>query len=47
MRVEYVLPQYISKPAAHLIKNLLVFHPDKRMPLDQVAIHPWFTSNMK
>jgi len=47
MRVEYVLPQFISKAAAHLIRNLLVFNPDKRMPLDQVAIHPWFTSNVK
>ncbi|XP_070495920.1 aurora kinase C [Chironomus tepperi] len=47
MRVEYALPQYISKAAGHLIKNLLVFNPEKRMPLDQVAIHPWFTSNVK
>lgn len=45
MRVEYQLPPYVSKPAAHFISKLLVYNPDQRMPLDQVDSHPWFTVN--
>lgn len=45
MKVEYKLPSHISKPAAHLISKLLVFHPPQRMTLEQVSTHPWFLSN--
>jgi aurora kinase A len=41
MKVQYVIPAGISIPAQHLIKKLLVVNPNDRMPLEQVATHPW------
>ncbi|XP_035795581.1 aurora kinase C-like [Anopheles albimanus] len=43
IRVQYTVPSDISKPAAHLISRLLVREPEKRMPLEHIAIHPWIT----
>lgn len=43
MKVDYRLPEYVSKTAVHLISKLLVFNPEQRMPLSQVQAHPWFT----
>jgi aurora kinase A len=43
MKVEYNLPETVSKAAAHFISKLLVFNPDERMPLENVSVHPWFT----
>jgi aurora kinase A len=45
MKVEYSLPDHVSKPAAHFISKLLVFNPDHRMPLNQLEAHPWFAVN--
>ncbi|KAI1052654.1 hypothetical protein LB507_009790, partial [Fusarium sp. FIESC RH6] len=47
-RAEMQIPDFLSSKAKHLIKNpytnrclLLVRDPEKRLPLDQVAQHPW------
>lgn len=45
MKVEYVMPAFVSKAASHLISQLLVLDPNKRMPLDKVIMHPWFSCN--
>jgi serine/threonine protein kinase len=45
MKVEYKVPSHVSKAAAHLIACLLVFDPNRRMTLEQIAIHPWFSVN--
>lgn len=43
MKVDFQVPDHISKAAAHLISKLLVFKAEQRMPLEEVAIHPWIT----
>ncbi|XP_055677690.1 aurora kinase C [Lutzomyia longipalpis] len=40
-RLDYKVPPYVSKPAAHLMSQLLVLNPDGRLPLAQVMTHPW------
>lgn len=45
MKVDYVMPAFVSKAAAHLISQLLVLDPIKRLPLDKVILHPWFSIN--
>ncbi|KAJ4011000.1 spindle assembly checkpoint kinase [Fusarium irregulare] len=40
-RAEMQIPDFISFKAKDLIKNLLVRDAEKRLPLDQVAQHPW------
>ncbi|XP_063707475.1 LOW QUALITY PROTEIN: aurora kinase C [Culicoides brevitarsis] len=50
MRVEYKMPDFVSKAANHFISKLLILNPDARMSLDQAMIHPWIlshTSNAK
>lgn len=44
-RVDYKLPAFVSKAAAHLMSKLLVPSPEQRMPLDQVMIHPWIIAH--
>uniref|UniRef100_A0A182XV80 Aurora kinase n=1 Tax=Anopheles stephensi TaxID=30069 RepID=A0A182XV80_ANOST len=41
MKVQYIVPPDVTKAAAHLISRLLVKDPANRMPLENVAIHPW------
>lgn len=41
MKVRYEIPPELSRPAAHLISRLLVREPEHRIPLEQVAMHPW------
>lgn len=41
MKVDYQVPSFVSKAAAHFIASLLVFDPMKRNPLSQVIRHPW------
>ncbi|KAH8307677.1 hypothetical protein KR044_008687, partial [Drosophila immigrans] len=41
LKVEYKLPEHVSKAAAHLISKLLILNPQHRLPLDQVILHPW------
>lgn len=47
MKVDYYMPPFVSKAASHLIAQLLIVDPNKRMPLEQVASHPWFSVNLK
>ncbi|XP_034665057.1 aurora kinase C [Drosophila subobscura] len=47
LKVEYKLPEQISKAAAHLISKLLVLNPQHRLPLDQVLVHPWILAHTK
>lgn len=47
MKAEYLMPPFVSRAAAHLISQLLVLDPKKRMPLEKVASHPWFSLNIK
>ncbi|KAI8626846.1 Pkinase-domain-containing protein [Xylariaceae sp. FL1651] len=40
-RADMTIPSFVSPEARDLIKRLLVLDPEKRMPLDQVQVHPW------
>ncbi|CAG7565805.1 unnamed protein product [Fusarium equiseti] len=40
-RADMQIPDFISPKAKHLIKSILIRDPEKRLPLDQVAQHPW------
>ncbi|XP_018323148.1 aurora kinase C-like [Agrilus planipennis] len=37
----FTFPSYVSEPAQHLISNLLVVNPDKRLDLNGILEHPW------
>ncbi|KAG0643569.1 kinase-like domain-containing protein [Tuber brumale] len=41
VRADMKIPDFVSSEAADLIKKLLVVKPDQRIPLDEVAKHPW------
>ncbi|KAH8265285.1 hypothetical protein KR038_003398 [Drosophila bunnanda] len=45
LKVDYKLPEHISKAAGHLISKLLVLNPQNRLPLDQVIVHPWILAH--
>ncbi|EDW83737.2 uncharacterized protein Dwil_GK13515 [Drosophila willistoni] len=45
LKVEYKLPEHISKAATHLISKLLVLNPAHRLNLDQVMVHPWIIAH--
>ncbi|XP_030374176.1 aurora kinase C isoform X2 [Scaptodrosophila lebanonensis] len=45
LKVDYKLPDHISKAAAHLISKLLVLNPQHRLPLDQIILHPWIVAH--
>jgi aurora kinase A len=45
MKVEYKCPDFVSGAACHLIKQLLVLNPDKRMPLEEIEKHPWILAH--
>ncbi|EDV49447.1 aurora kinase C [Drosophila erecta] len=45
LKVDYKLPEHISKAASHLISKLLVLNPQHRLPLDQVMVHPWILAH--
>lgn len=40
-RAEMTVPSFVSPEAKDLIKRLLVLDPEKRIPLEQVQMHPW------
>ncbi|KAK5663919.1 hypothetical protein OQA88_130 [Cercophora sp. LCS_1] len=40
-RADMTIPEWVSKEAKDLIKKLLVLDPEKRLPLEDVATHPW------
>lgn len=43
MKLEYQVPDYVSKAAAHFMSKLIVIDPLKRMGLDDLAKHPWLS----
>ncbi|XP_051863647.1 aurora kinase A-B isoform X2 [Drosophila albomicans] len=45
LKVDYKLPEHVSKAATHLISKLLVLNPQHRLPLDQVILHPWIATH--
>jgi serine/threonine-protein kinase SIK3 len=38
---QYRVPFFLSSDCEHLLKGLLVIDPDRRLPLHQIAKHPW------
>ncbi|KAM4054723.1 kinase [Hirsutella rhossiliensis] len=40
-RVDMSIPSFVSAEASDLIKKLLVLNPEKRLPLEQLQLHPW------
>jgi serine/threonine protein kinase len=39
---KYELPDFLSAQVKHLIKNMLMIVPNRRIPVDQIVIHQWF-----
>ncbi|KAL3860234.1 hypothetical protein ACJMK2_010388 [Sinanodonta woodiana] len=44
-KVEFTFPSYISEKARDIISQLLRHDPGKRLPLEQVMLHPWIQEN--
>ncbi|KAI1824906.1 Pkinase-domain-containing protein [Xylaria intraflava] len=44
-RADMTIPSFVSAEARDLIKKLLVLDPEKRIPLDQVQVHPWIVKH--
>ncbi|KAJ3310651.1 spindle assembly checkpoint kinase [Blyttiomyces sp. JEL0837] len=40
-KVDLKIPDYVSPEAKDLITRLLQYNPEKRLPLEQVLVHPW------
>ncbi|RMJ03498.1 Serine/threonine-protein kinase ark1 [Fusarium euwallaceae] len=40
-RADMAVPKWVSPEATDLIKKLLVLDPEKRIPLDEIQMHPW------
>ncbi|GAA5864993.1 hypothetical protein JCM8547_004265 [Rhodosporidiobolus lusitaniae] len=40
-KLDYTIPSHVSPEAADLIRGLLRLNPNDRMPLKDVAVHPW------
>ncbi|GAA5980152.1 hypothetical protein JCM5350_001781 [Sporobolomyces pararoseus] len=40
-KLDYTIPQTVSPEAADLIRKLLQYNPQDRLPLKEVAVHPW------
>ncbi|EPS38246.1 hypothetical protein H072_7982 [Dactylellina haptotyla CBS 200.50] len=47
VRLRYQVPDFVSPEAKDLITRLLRLDPEKRLPLDQVAEHPWIVKHCK
>ncbi|XP_054735636.1 aurora kinase C [Anastrepha obliqua] len=47
IKVDYKLPDFVSRAAAHFISKLLVLNPQQRLPLDEVILHPWVAAHIK
>ncbi|KAI8145046.1 kinase-like protein [Fennellomyces sp. T-0311] len=45
--VDLRIPSYVSKDAADLIRNLLVYKSADRLPLRSVVLHPFITKHVK
>lgn len=46
-RVDLKIPPSVSPEAADLIRRLLQHDPNKRLPLEEVARHPWILQYRK
>ncbi|KAK9896445.1 kinase-like protein, partial [Cystobasidium minutum MCA 4210] len=46
-KVEYKIPDSVSPDAKDLIQRLLRHNPEKRIPLADVAVHPWIRKYAK
>ncbi|KAK4548379.1 Serine/threonine-protein kinase ark1 [Oleoguttula mirabilis] len=44
-RGEMSVPGFVSAEARDLIKRLLVLDPEKRIPLEEVEVHPWIVKH--
>ncbi|KAF7551589.1 hypothetical protein G7Z17_g4909 [Cylindrodendrum hubeiense] len=44
-RCDMTVPSWVSSEATDLIKRLLVLDPEKRISLDEVAVHPWIVKH--
>ncbi|PHH70437.1 hypothetical protein CDD80_6009 [Ophiocordyceps camponoti-rufipedis] len=44
-RVDMSIPSFVSPEATDIIKRLLVLDPEKRLPLEQVQLHPWIVKH--
>ncbi|KAI1351642.1 Pkinase-domain-containing protein [Xylaria sp. FL0043] len=44
-RADMTIPSFVSPEARDLIKRLLVLDPEKRIPLEQVQVHPWIVKH--
>ncbi|KAK5111512.1 Serine/threonine-protein kinase ark1 [Meristemomyces frigidus] len=44
-RGEMTVPAFVSAEARDLIKRLLVLDPEKRIPLEEVEVHPWIVKH--
>ncbi|EWC47048.1 serine kinase ark1 [Drechslerella stenobrocha 248] len=45
VKLNFKVPDFVSPEAKDLITRLLRLDPDKRLPLDQVAQHPWIVKH--
>ncbi|KAF3906168.1 hypothetical protein ABW20_dc0100757 [Dactylellina cionopaga] len=45
VKLNFKIPDFVSPEARDLITRLLRLDPDKRLPLDQVAQHPWIVKH--
>eukprot|EP00835_Amoeboradix_gromovi_P003072 NODE_191_length_15469_cov_0.243071.p4 type:complete len:510 gc:universal NODE_191_length_15469_cov_0.243071:10902-12431(+) len=43
----YQIPEHISSSAQNLIERMLVIDPKKRITMDEIFYHPWFTNDGK
>ncbi|CAL6060946.1 Kinase [Hexamita inflata] len=43
---QFTIPPFISPSASDLIKQILIIDPAKRLTIDQIINHPWFTSTL-
>lgn len=39
-------PDFLSQPARHLIRRLMVVDPQWRLPLVDIKKHPWIIANL-
>ncbi|KEY74160.1 hypothetical protein S7711_00320 [Stachybotrys chartarum IBT 7711] len=44
-RADMSIPSFVSPEASDLIKKLLVLNPEKRIPLEQIQVHPWIVKH--
>lgn len=45
IQAKYTVPEFVSGAAKHLIKKLLVVEPQKRLPLQDIMLHPWISAH--